>query len=69
MTLGFRHTQKQRQTLALNQKLVLGLKVLEMTQREVDAAAETLEEQNLVDAVPSTQGEQQDAQARELCFL
>ncbi len=63
MTLGFRHTQKQRQTLALNQKLVLGLKVLEMTQREVDAAAETLEEQNLVDAVPSTQGEQQDAQA------
>ncbi len=63
MTLGFRHTQKQRQTLALNQKLVLGLKVLEMTQREVDAAAETLEEQNLVDAVPSAQGEQLDAQA------
>lgn len=65
MTLGFRHTQKQSQTLALNQKLVLGLRVLEMTQREVDAAAETLEEQNLLDTVPSDQGEQPEARSAE----
>jgi RNA polymerase sigma-54 factor len=65
MTLGFRLTQKQSQTLALNQKLVLGLKVLEMTQREVDAAVGTFEEQNLLDTVSSTGDEQLDPRTLE----
>ena len=64
MNLGFRHIQNQRQTLALNQKLVLGLKVLELSQREVDAAVEALEEQNLLDAIPSAQDEQPDSPAK-----
>lgn len=61
MTLGFRHTQKQRQTLTLNQTRVFGLNVLVLTQREVDAAIDALGEQDLLDTVPTAQNEQTDS--------
>lgn len=63
--LGFRHTQKQRQTLTLNQTRVLGLNVLVLSQREVDAAIDALGEQDLLDAVPTTADEHPDSPTRE----
>jgi RNA polymerase sigma-54 factor len=64
MMLGFRHSQKQRQTLTLNQTQVLGLNVLVLSQREVDAAIDALEEQNLLDAIPTAQEDQPDSPTR-----
>jgi RNA polymerase sigma-54 factor len=61
MTLGFRHTQKQRQTLTLNQTRVFGLNVLVLSQREVDAAIDALGEQDLLDTVPTAQDDQPDS--------
>jgi DNA-directed RNA polymerase specialized sigma54-like protein len=59
--LGFRHIQKQQQTLMLNQTRVLGLNVLALSQREVDAAIDTLGEQDLLDTVPTEPDEQPDS--------
>ncbi len=61
MTLGFRHTQKQRQSLMLNQTRVFGLNVLVLAQREVDVAIDALGEQDLLDTVPTTTDEQPDS--------
>src|SRR6266508_6549125 len=63
--LGFSHTQKHRQTLTLNQTRVLGLNVLVLSQREVDAALDALGEQYLLDTVPTAHVEQSDSPTRE----
>jgi RNA polymerase sigma-54 factor len=58
---SYRHSQKQQHSLTLNQACLLGLNVLVLPLREVDASIELLEEQRILDATPSTQDEQSDS--------